>query len=681
MTDGCNRNEFEEEEEMLFSDGDSPSLLRDLPAYLTRYAAENLPTTNSGSQIVDKEMENKKEVDLNQLKPQEPAMSSCMQSESVLKTNARQRSKFPSLKYLHKRNGKGETHLHKACKRGDLVQVKMLIQAGINVNTEDYAGWTALHEASALGDGAVVEELLKAGANVNARSCDGVTPLHDAVSSGNYQVVQFLLQNGSNPSDKNVGGLSALDMAKEENIKELLRSFQASTAVQQSSGVTVEQCRQPGATSSVARCLSELPQSFGRSCSDSTNLQSRQSDDRVEAQQHNDAQQRKEDIIVDIVSHSAAVTAVLEEVRKKQIEMSVWPLMDLNDAGRYAEGLTQIQSVLSDVLAKQRLEMDSLSQKYQRVPDSLRQRVLKSQFISLASLQRSLMEILQKQIHLEEAYKQVKAKHSTQPSNQRVNNTLRQQLDRCSAPVSTPESYKPREALSCHGDRNQSHAMVTQPDSLRCLFSQDKSAPTHPDLQNDTASSCHSTPQLETTLQHASFKMKGKKALIQARAEEDRGYLCRLVQRGVVAPGSALQLVWKGKQHLAFVQADGSMMSKGKLHQTPERWMESIIGNNIPISSTYALNKVTFRDKPLSYYILNIHAKENASQACLEDDDASTQAELIPEAKSINQLLKKIKIIHLVDDDELLPSAIMDFYWDKLLNQDSSEFDNWESEL
>lgn len=131
-----------------------------------------------------------------------------------------QHVKIPSKALLNKTNGYGETYLHNACRRDNPAQVMALLQAGINVNIQDYAGgswwkftayhllaiqeqlewrrfkpsgWTALHEASANGDAEVVGQLLKAGADVHARSKEGITPLHDAAYAGHYQVrIQIL---------------------------------------------------------------------------------------------------------------------------------------------------------------------------------------------------------------------------------------------------------------------------------------------------------------------------------------------------------------------------------------------------------------------------------------------------------------------------------------------------------
>lgn len=55
---------------------------------------------------------------------------------------------------------------------------------------------------------------------------------------------------------------------------------------------------------------------------------------------------------------------------------------------------------------------------------------------------------------------------------------------------------------------------------------------------------------------------------------------------------SSLQAQW----HVALVQGNGSIKdSKGKLHLAPKHWLESILGNNIPVSSVYAWDKVRHR--------------------------------------------------------------------------------------
>ncbi|XP_069006008.1 BRCA1-associated RING domain protein 1-like [Embiotoca jacksoni] len=221
MPDSSSKEE-EKDGELSSSDDDSVSLLHELSVGRSKPAAEEMDVTDEGSD----DMKNKMEMKINELDPPELQMSCCEQSSS---RSVSRQLKIPTKVQLNKRNEKGESLLHKACRREELARVRMLIQAGISVNMADYAGWTALHEASSVGAEEVVEELLQAGADVNARSCEGVTPLQDAVDSGHYEAVKLLLLHGSNPTDRNLGGLSALDLATQDDIKELLATFQESS--------------------------------------------------------------------------------------------------------------------------------------------------------------------------------------------------------------------------------------------------------------------------------------------------------------------------------------------------------------------------------------------------------------------------------------------------------------------
>ncbi|KAG7468927.1 ankyrin repeat domain-containing protein 31 isoform X1 [Solea senegalensis] len=598
MTDICNP-ELERNGDVSSSDDDSVSLLHEMNDCQNGATAKDTEREESDSQNVNKEQNKSLEI----IPPMllEEQMSGSIQSKSA--------SVLPCLamnkKFLEKRNERGESRLHKACRRKDVAQVKGLIQAGISVNMEDYAGWTPLHEASAQGDKAVVEELLKAGAHVNVRGFNGFTPLHDAVSSGHYQVVKLLLQYGSNASDRNLHGLTALDMA-ENNIKDLLSSFPL---------------------------LSE----------------SRESDDKDEP---GDVQLRN--TRTDTLRLSQAVEVVLKRMERDQRRMLT--LTNPQDAGKYHSSLTQIQN---KVLISQHLEMDNIAQRYRSV-SGLQQRILKSQLVSLASRQRNLMEILQKQLDVVEAYVTTKTQLTSQSSKHQNSTAVKRPSDHSYTRAST----KPREAPgSCQDNQSRTRRKTAAPSLTQ-------------------TNSCRgSTTQPGNTLQHSNFQIKGRRALIQTQCDDNSRHLSTLVQRGVMPPGSVLELLLKGQWHRALVSKDGSIKdTKGKLHVTPQRWLESILGNNIPVSSVYAWDKVLFRDKSLSYYLFNMEAEVNTAQPPAEGGvqhctAASSQDTLSTGRAGLNCLMR-VKIIHLVDD-ELLPNAVCDYHWEKLLKNDYSELEDW----
>lgn len=67
--------------------------------------------------------------------------------------------------------------LHKAVAEGDIDRLQSLLQTVTNVNETDRAGNTALHVAACCHDGEAVRLLLDAGADMNARNALGFTPL------------------------------------------------------------------------------------------------------------------------------------------------------------------------------------------------------------------------------------------------------------------------------------------------------------------------------------------------------------------------------------------------------------------------------------------------------------------------------------------------------------------------
>jgi hypothetical protein len=85
-----------------------------------------------------------------------------------------------------------------ALQRGDLVQVKLYLNAGISVNHQfDNHVGTPLSIAASHNRLALAEFLLELGANVDKRVSEGYSPLHWAAFFGHTQMADLLLRKGA----------------------------------------------------------------------------------------------------------------------------------------------------------------------------------------------------------------------------------------------------------------------------------------------------------------------------------------------------------------------------------------------------------------------------------------------------------------------------------------------------
>ena len=115
------------------------------------------------------------------------------------------------------------TSLMWASKGGYKGIVKMLLKAGAAVNQQDNAKDTALIWASNEDHKEIVEILLIAGSAVDIPGRGRLTALMGASYHGFAEIVKILLTAGADRTLKNVGGKTAFDIAKNEEIKQLLQ--------------------------------------------------------------------------------------------------------------------------------------------------------------------------------------------------------------------------------------------------------------------------------------------------------------------------------------------------------------------------------------------------------------------------------------------------------------------------
>jgi ankyrin repeat protein len=114
------------------------------------------------------------------------------------------RTAITACKTPDRKDYEGRTLLHRVSVRGWGEEMRILLQAGADVNTLGPYG-TPLHRAVRDDHVEAAKILLGAGAAVNARSGSGRTPLHVAAGSRALACVELLIEHGADvdPKDKN----------------------------------------------------------------------------------------------------------------------------------------------------------------------------------------------------------------------------------------------------------------------------------------------------------------------------------------------------------------------------------------------------------------------------------------------------------------------------------------------
>ncbi|XP_042628478.1 B-cell lymphoma 3 protein homolog isoform X1 [Cyprinus carpio] len=126
--------------------------------------------------------------------------------------------------HLEIRNYEGLTPLHLAVQNGDKTLAKILLKNGAEINAGDNkSGRSPLVHAVENNFTDMVIFLIESGCDVNAQSYSGNTALHSACGRGHIEIVRVLLKNGADSSLKNNHNDTAIMVAKNKKVSDVLR--------------------------------------------------------------------------------------------------------------------------------------------------------------------------------------------------------------------------------------------------------------------------------------------------------------------------------------------------------------------------------------------------------------------------------------------------------------------------
>ena len=118
----------------------------------------------------------------------------------------------------------------KAAKSGNAERLRVLLENDPNLlAARDSDGSTALHCATWKGHQAVVKLLLEAGADVNAHNQNdhwGTTPLHAAAHANQAAIARILIENGANVNARDQEARTPLDHTKFHKAKAAAKVLQ-----------------------------------------------------------------------------------------------------------------------------------------------------------------------------------------------------------------------------------------------------------------------------------------------------------------------------------------------------------------------------------------------------------------------------------------------------------------------
>lgn len=127
---------------------------------------------------------------------------------------------------VNQKNDYGGTLLHYASGNEHFEMVQELINQGADVNVKRYDMITPLWLAVHRGYPKITQFLIAQGSDVNVCDDCKVSTLHLASMNGDPEIVQELLNNGADTNIHDNEGKSPLDIAKTEEIKQIIINYE-----------------------------------------------------------------------------------------------------------------------------------------------------------------------------------------------------------------------------------------------------------------------------------------------------------------------------------------------------------------------------------------------------------------------------------------------------------------------